>query len=289
MTRRRGLRVAGMAAGLLLAGPALLGAEVALATRGGTAPPLPPDIDACVGCIGGELPLRTVWLGDSTAAGVGASSADGVVGRQAARRLGRAVEVRVLALSGGRIADVLADQLPWVPADSQVVFVSVGANDATHLTGLDTFTSSYRELLAGMPASACVVVLGVPDLGSAPRLAQPLRAVAGWRGRSLDRRVRQLAQDSGATFVDIAGATGPAFRRNRSLFSPDGYHPSDAGYGLWAGAVTSALGGPAAWEALGQSDPAGQGAPGQSGQRDPAGQGAPGQSDPIPARGRVCR
>jgi len=286
VTRRRALRVAGMAAGLLIAGPALLGAEVALATRGGTAPPLPPDIDACVGCVGGEPPLRTVWLGDSTAAGVGASSADGVVGRQAARRLGRAVDVRVLASSGGRIADVVADQLPQVTADVQVVFVSVGANDATHLTGLDTFTLSYRELLAGLPASACVVVLGVPDLGSAPRLAQPLRAVAGWRGRLIDRRVRQLAQDSGATFVDIAGATGPAFRRNRSLFSRDGYHPNDAGYGLWAGAVTSALGGPAAWTALGQSDPAEREAPGQSGQSDPAERGAPGEL--IPADGRAC-
>jgi len=249
--------VAGLAAGLLLAGPALLAGEVVLATRGETAPPLPADIDACVDCVDGEPPLRTVWLGDSTAAGVGAASADGVVGRQVARRLGRAVEVRVLATSGGRVADVVADQLPRVPADAQVVFISVGANDATHLTGLDTFSSSYQELLAGVPASACVVVLGVPDLGSAPRLAQPLRALAGWRGRSIDRRVRQLAQRSGATYVDIAGATGPAFRRNRSLFSADGYHPDDTGYGLWAGAVTSALGGPAAWEALGEPRPVG--------------------------------
>lgn len=245
--------MAGLAAVLVLGGPAVLAVEVALATRGRTAPPLPPGIDACVGCVAGESPLRTVWLGDSTAAGVGVAAADGVLGRQVARRIGRAVEVRVLASSGGRVADVVGDQLPLVPADAQVVFVSVGANDATHLTGLDTFSSSYGQLLAGVPARACVVLLGVPDLGSPPRLAQPLRAVAGWRGRSLDRRIRQLAQRSGATYVDIAAATGPAFRRDRSLFSADGYHPADEGYGLWAGAVTSALGGPAGWAALGQS------------------------------------
>ena len=294
MTFRRCLRLAGLAAGLLLAGPTLLIGEVVLATRGGTAPPLPSGIDACVGCVDGETPLRTVWLGDSTAAGVGASLADGVVGRQVARRLGRAVEVRVLASSGGRVADVVAEQLPRVPADAQVVFLSIGANDATHLTGLDTFSSRFRELLAGVPASACLVVLGVPDLGSPPRLAQPLRAVAGWRGRALNRRVRQLAQGSGATYVDIARATGPAFRRDRSLFSADGYHPDDVGYGLWAGAVTSALGGPAAWEALGQSGPAERGASGQSGPAErgasgrsgPAERGAPG--GPRPAGGRTC-
>ncbi|MEO5678990.1 MAG: SGNH/GDSL hydrolase family protein [Acidimicrobiales bacterium] len=231
----------GLVAGLVLAGPGLLGAEVLLATRGEPAPPLASGIDACVGCDGSGPPLRTVWLGDSTAAGFGAAAADGVVGQQVARRLGRPVDVRVLASGGDTVADVVAQQLPRLPVDAQLVFVSVGANDATHLTRTGTFSSSYRELLAGIPARACLVLLGVPDLGSPPRLAQPLRAVAGWRGRSLDREVRRLARSSGATYVDIAGATGAAFRRDRSLFSPDGYHPADAGYALWAGAVTSAM------------------------------------------------
>ncbi|CAA9272336.1 MAG: hypothetical protein AVDCRST_MAG76-3404 [uncultured Acidimicrobiales bacterium] len=229
--------------GLAAAGPGLLGVEVVLATRGEPAPPPPAGIDSCVGCDGSSAPLRTVWLGDSTAAGVGATADVGVVGRQVARRLGRPVDVRVLASSGDRVADVVADQLSRVPPETQIVFVSVGANDATHLTSSESFSSSYRKVLGGLPPDACVVLIGVPDLGSPPRLAQPLRAVAGWRGRSLDRRVRELARESGATYVDIAGATGPAFRRERTLFAPDGYHPNDAGYGLWAGAVTSALGG----------------------------------------------
>lgn len=236
-------RLGALAAGLVLAGPGLLGAEVVLATQGEPATPLPSGVDSCVGCDGSMPPLRTVWLGDSTAAGVGATAAEGVVGRQVAQRLGRPVDVRVLASSGDRISDVVARQLPRLPADAQVIFISVGANDATHGTRTGTFSSSYREVLAGVPENACVVLLGVPDLGSPPRLAQPLRAVAGFRGRSLDRKVRQLARESGATFVDIAGATGPAFRRDRSLFSPDGYHPVDAGYALWAGAVTSAMSG----------------------------------------------
>ena len=232
-----------LGAGLALAGPAVLGVEAFLATRGEPAPPLPAGVDACVGCDGSAAPLRTAWLGDSTAAGVGAAADVGVVGRQVARRLGRPVDVRVLAASGDRIADVASDQLSRVPPETQIVLISVGANDATHLTSAQSFSSSYRKVLGGLPNGACVVLLGVPDMGSAPRLAQPLRAVAGWRGRSLDRQVRELARESGATYVDIAGATGPAFRRDRSLFSPDGYHPNDAGYALWAAAVTSAMGG----------------------------------------------
>ena len=241
MTRRRGRRALGLVTGLLLAGPGLLGFEVVLATMGEPALPLPSGLDECVGCDGSAPPLRTVWLGDSTAAGVGTTAADAVVGRQVARRLGRPVDVRVLASAGDTVADVVARQLPRLPLDAQIVFVSVGANDATHLTRTREFSTAYRELLAGVPATACVVLLGVPDMGSPPRLAQPLRALAGWRGRRLDREIRQVARAAGAAYVDIAGSTGPAFRRDRSLFSVDGYHPNDDGYGLWAGAVTSAM------------------------------------------------
>ncbi|MFP5371698.1 MAG: SGNH/GDSL hydrolase family protein [Actinomycetes bacterium] len=229
------------AAGLVAAGPAVLGVEVLLATRGKQAPPPPAGIDACVGCEGPEPPLRTFWLGDSTAAGFGVQAPEAVVGRQVAARLGRPVQVTVLASGGATVSDVVEEQLPRLPDDAQVVFVSVGANDTTHLTRREAFSSAYRRLVERMPDSACVVLLGVPDMGSPPRLAQPLRAVAGWRGRALDDEVQAVARATGATYVDIAGATGPAFRRDRSLFSVDGYHPSAAGYALWAGAVTSAM------------------------------------------------
>jgi len=65
-------------------------------------------------------------------------------------------------------------------------------------------------------------------MGSPTRLAQPLRAVAGWRGRRLDREVRRLvAARAGTTYVDIAGRTGPPFRRDpERLLAADRYHPS---------------------------------------------------------------
>lgn len=212
-----------------------------MATRGRAPGPVPAGVNACVGCDGSQAPLRTVWLGDSTAAGVGVAAPEQVLGRQVAGRLGRPVDVQVLAVSGAKVADVVARQLPQLPTDVQVIFVSVGANDTTHLNTTRSFSSSYSALLAALPKQACVVLLGIPDIGSAPRLAQPLRAVAGWRSRRLDREVRSLARSMGSTYVDIAGTTGLAFRRDRSLFSPDGYHPGVVGYGLWAGAVTAAL------------------------------------------------
>jgi lysophospholipase L1-like esterase len=183
-----------------------------------------------------------VWLGDSTAAGVGATDSSMMLPEQVAALLGQRIRLTVLAHSGDRVSDVVHNQLPKVAALAPgVVFISVGANDVTHLTSAGRFRHQYGRLLDGLPPSVKqVVVLGIPDMGAPPRLAEPLRAVAGWRGRSLDAEVRALARDHQALYVNIAASTGPAFRGHRKqYFARDGYHPNDAGYGLWARAVAS--------------------------------------------------
>jgi lysophospholipase L1-like esterase len=187
---------------------------------------------------------RIVWLGDSTAAGVGASSSAGALPSQVADGLGApGTSVTDLAVSGARVADVLADQVPKVAGlKPDLVLISVGANDTIHLTGRGTFRHTYEELLRALPRGVPVVMLGVPDMGAIPRFAQPLRAVAGWRGRHLDGEVRHVAAGAGAIYADIAGPTGPPFRRHPDrYFAADDFHPSDAGYGLWADAVLKVL------------------------------------------------
>ncbi len=222
----------------------MLAAEAQLARSGPRLPmPLPTALDAS---IGESLPgsaLRMVWLGDSTAAGVGASDPDGSLPRRVAAGLGRPVELVVLARSGARIDEVLEEQLPRVAAlDPDVLIVSVGANDVVHLTTKSRFTSRYRRLLEQLRPSVTgrsVVVLGIPDMGAPPRFPQPLRAVVGWRGRALDHGLREAAAGRDEVrYVDIAGQTGPAMRRQPDrYFALDRYHPNEAGYGLWADAV----------------------------------------------------
>lgn len=218
---------------------AVLGVEVQLARRGPPVGEPPPGIDGCYGCEAASAPERVVWLGDSTAAGIGVEAAAEVLGPQVATRLGRPTSLADLAVSGARVDDVVERQIPALrgAGSVDVVAVSVGSNDVTHLTSARSFRRSFRRLLTAVPPGVQVVVLGVPDLGSPPRLLQPLRMVAGWRGRALDDIVRAEAARRGATYVDIAGETGESFRRDRTLFAADGYHPSARGYALWAQAV----------------------------------------------------
>jgi lysophospholipase L1-like esterase len=220
---------------------AVLITEVQMARGGmhpGAGPPLPSDAPAGPP---GTATDTVVWLGDSTGAGIGATRLPGTLAEQTASDIGRPVTMTVLAKSGDTVADVLRNQLPLVAAaHPTVIFITVGANDTTHLTSRSAFRRDYEHVIAGLPSDVrAIVLLGVPDMGAPPRLAQPLRAVAGWRGRMLDADVRHLAaRTPKARYVDIAGKTGPAFRQHPgTYFAPDRFHPDDAGYALWAKAV----------------------------------------------------
>jgi lysophospholipase L1-like esterase len=53
----------------------------------------------------------------------------------------------------------------------------------------------------------------------------------------MDRVMRQVSADCGATYVPIDGA----ITRDAGLFAPDGFHPSEAGYRVWAWVLAGAV------------------------------------------------
>lgn len=223
---------------------ALLWIETRIARSGPHVPDIAPNPPDSAAGPPGRAVDAVVWLGDSTAAGTGSTSVTETLPEQTANLLGRPIRLTNLAHPGDTVADVVRTQLPRLAGlNPTVVFISVGANDSTHLVSRAQFRRDYARMLAGLPSGVQrVVLLGVPDMGAPPRLPQPLRAVAGWRARALDLDVRHLAATTPrATYVDIAGKTGPAFRRDPDrYFAADHFHPNDAGYGLWARAVAAA-------------------------------------------------
>ena len=234
--RRRLLVVA---AGVPLVAVAVLGVEIEVARRGENLD----EVELSWYEAGSTV---AVWIGDSTAYGVGVDDGSEAVASVIAKE--RNEQVVNLAVSGATLAEVIDDQVPAVAGlRPERVYVSVGANDVTHLTRVGSFADDYRALLDRLPAGAQVVVLGVPDMGAPPRLAQPLRAIAGWRGRRLDAEVRRAVAgvDAGRdriTYVDIEGRTGSVFRRDPDrYFAGDGYHPSADGYQRWADAVLATV------------------------------------------------
>lgn len=227
--------------GGLLAAVTLLAAEVYLAGhRAYLSPSGAPAADGTYGPPGAP-PLRLALLGDSTAAGVGASDRAGTVGAQLGEQLaaeGRRVEVHNVSVSGSRIADLNPQVSRALLDRPDLAVILIGANDGIHLTSLAAVRTGLAAVVRRLRAAGVAVVVGsCPDLGSADAFLQPLRALTGWRGRQVARVQREATVTAGGHIVDIGARTGAAFRTDPSTLSTDRFHPSSAGYRLWTAAL----------------------------------------------------
>ncbi len=199
------------------------------------------------GSTGAQRPrLRYVVLGDSTATGRGAPYERGIAVATARHLTARSpVTLTNLAVSGARFGDVRRGQLPAaVRSRPDVVLVAAGANDVTGLTRLRSVRSDLEQIVDRLRAArsdVAIVVTASPDVGAAPRLAQPLRMVAGWRTEQVNGAIKDVVRERGLVLAPIAARTGPLFRADRSLFAADDFHPSAAGYATWVPVIETAL------------------------------------------------
>jgi lysophospholipase L1-like esterase len=191
-------------------------------------------------------PLNYLVLGDSTAAGVGADYQSGIA-VMTAKELSRTHTVHLLNLgvSGARIADVRADQLPLIGAFvPDVVLLSVAANDVIHLTRIESMRTDLRAIIHALRMknpSVTIVATGSPDMGSPPRIPRLLRGLAARRARNVNVMFREEAATDHITVAPIAEVTGPLFRKDRSLFADDRFHPNARGYATWIAVLNEAL------------------------------------------------
>lgn len=227
--------------GLLLAALVLIGVEVFLAVRREYLPTTPA---LEIGGVYGEPdapPLKFVVIGDSTAAGVGAGSPDRAYPAVLARRIaqeGFRVTLVDLGVAGARL-DQVDEQLEAAERQRpDLVFMGLGANDVTHLTKLSVVEDKVRTVVRTMESiGAEVVVAGPPDMRS-PVFLEPLRSIVGWRGSAVQAAIEEVAREEGVPVVPLADETRDFFAEDPDrYYSEDEFHPSAAGYGLWADAI----------------------------------------------------
>lgn len=190
--------------------------------------------------------LHYVVLGDSTTVAEGATEEEGIAVGTARFLAGRhRVVMTNLGVSGARARDVLRDQLPAAEAlKPDVVLLAVSANDVTHLTPLRTVRNSTTEIVDRLKRAnpnVVIVVTGSPDMGSPPRVPRLVRGLASCRTKQVNRLFSAEVKRSGVTLAPIAAETGPLFRRDRSLFAADRFHPNAKGYAVWIPVLNRAL------------------------------------------------
>lgn len=204
----------------------------------------PPREAVTFGAEGGLLIYAI--LGDSTAAGVGGSYEHGIA-MATSRTLahGRRVVMTNLAVSGALTNDVLKTQMASSEAiRPDLVLISAGANDVTHLTPVRSIRRDLRAIVRRLRIanpSVAIVITGSPDMGSPPRIPKLLRGVAACRTARINKMMREVALTDRLVFAPIAEITGPMFRRDRSLFSSDRFHPNERGYQTWIPVLDGAL------------------------------------------------
>lgn len=224
----------------MLGGAALVGGQVAYAALRRL--PECDDLDPS-GSFGDiSLPeLGIAVLGDSTVTGQGLDDVDDAWPRVIARRLaGRyRVVLRSYAVGGSRARDVLVEQVPRAETTRHdLTVVSVGSNDILRMTPLWQLERRIDEIVKRMQrVSRSVILFGVGDLGSIPRLPPPVDILASGSGHVADWVHRRVAERNGVAKIDQWGLTTEAFNSGLHMFSADLFHPSPFGHLAWADAL----------------------------------------------------
>lgn len=182
---------------------------------------------------------KLLVFGDSTAVGIGADQLQSSFSYRIAQQLADSehqIQVINYARSGARIADIVANQLPAQLPDRPLdIFISVGANDATHLTNPDHYHQSWQRIFDWLMTHPIdrIIISSAPDMGLTPALPFGFRQLVGARAKAeniwLQAEIarRQLP----ISYLDIYNQA----KLDRSdLYAADRFHPSSSGYQKWA-------------------------------------------------------
>ncbi|UYN82935.1 MAG: SGNH/GDSL hydrolase family protein [Microcella sp.] len=198
----------------------------------GTVEPSVPDVEGRA-----SRPLHLLVIGDSTAAGVGVDHADlGLGGRLAealARRTARPVHWRAAGRNGATAGDLVKHfAAPALDEPTDLVFLTVGANDALALRSTRAFRRDVRrliELTFSEHPQAALLMSSLPAFFRFTLLPDPLK-------RSLYRHSQALESEA-RTLVDAhprAHMSPPPPPYTDGFFASDDFHPSALGYQDWA-------------------------------------------------------
>lgn len=179
---------------------------------------------------------RVLVFGDSLALGVGASTPDnGFVPLIVAemRRSDPLIQLVNFSAAGATASDVLSDQVPRSASNPATdVWLCVGANDVTHGTPTDQYTTIDHALVAALRTNwpgAHIVVFGTPDVSRSPLLPGIAKIKLHNDAALESDAAAQAARDGQADFVDLFTFSDRELDVSDD-FSQDYFHPNDRGY-----------------------------------------------------------
>lgn len=200
-------------------------------------PHLPDAALPWAGEVPGPRPIRLLVLGDSTAAGVGASTQqEALPGRLADAlhaRTGRGIRWRAVGKNGATSREIIErylDEALNEPAD--LLFLTIGANDAMTIRRTASFAADVRHILNAFDErnpGAFVLMSSLPVFGRFSLLPQPLRTALYRHSLALEGAARAIVEGRPRTLMSY---DPPPYAED--FWAPDFFHPSASGYRDWA-------------------------------------------------------
>jgi lysophospholipase L1-like esterase len=199
-------------------------------------PNLPDAAQPWTGLVEGENPVSILVLGDSTAAGVGALTQDDALPGNLARSLSRAWERgaswRAIGENGATSRDIVRDYLDDASDKSyDIVFVTLGANDALTLRSRAAFRRDFRTILRRLRSAsprALILVSCFPAFSQFASVPNPLRWALALHAHNLESAAQEFVRGEPGVLM-----SPPAPAYTEGFFASDRFHPSPAGYREW--------------------------------------------------------
>ena len=206
-------------------------------------PVLPEPPGPREGRTGSGPPLRVLILGDSAAAGVGASTQDEALSGQLAAALAPRFDVswKLVARTGATTDDALRMVAAMEREPFDVVVISLGVNDVTGGRSPRRWLQAQSKLVLQLRqafGASRFLLSALPPMHLFPALPQPLRAYLGAQALRYNAALRQFAQTTqGCNWVALDLAQDAAH------MARDGFHPGPAIYTAWAARLAEGLSG----------------------------------------------
>jgi acyl-CoA thioesterase I len=220
------------------------GVELAIFYYRETHLPVLPKIDQAQRTLGSGPALKYIAAGDSTGVGYGASDETKTYTYQVAQFLAKnhTVEYRNISVVGAKTEDVLQNQISQIIAyQPDIITISIGPNDATHLVSENKIISNYKNIIAQLEqgTKAKIYITDIANFKDASVLPWFYYYLLEYRSSYINPKILAL-EDTRTKIVDIHNFGWANYNRPKT-YAADNFHPNDLGYQNWTNAFLNKI------------------------------------------------
>lgn len=185
-------------------------------------------------------------LGDSLTAGVGTEKYEESYPYLLAQKFSESygdIDLRDRAYPGARTSGLINDLLePAIKDQPDVITLLIGVNDIHGLVSKKQFTENYSHILKRLKneTKAKVYAISIPFIGTNSLLLPPYHTFFRHETEEYNKIIKKLANEYNIKYIDLYTPTARMFE-SPAMCSRDEFHPSAAGYDLWANIIYANL------------------------------------------------